>query len=150
MDVYNSNSDGFRLQMSSNNGVRLGWYNGGSSNYQYMYALATVNLLTEKFYWFKWVYDGTDVKTYYSYDGENYTLYSTYTHSYPPRFSNANYYFGQYRSLNSDSYSFKGCVDLNETSITVNGEVLWQGVRTKQLDTKDIRKFAAVIVPKED
>lgn len=103
-------------------GAHLQWYNGS-----YFYCTALENLSSNTTYWFKWVYDGSTIKGYYSTNGSDYILNSTTTPPYKPYFNSTEMGIG---CRVSDKYSgcvWNGSVDLKETYIKVNGSIWWKG-----------------------
>lgn len=111
------------IQINSYN-VVLAFYNGTS----YINIEAKDSISTNTIYWFKWIYDGSNIKSYYSTDGENYTLNSTFTPSYKPFFNSTEYSVGCRSFDRSSVCVWNGSVDLSESYIKIDGEEVWRGV----------------------
>lgn len=88
--------------------------------------VAPSNMLSDTDYWIKVTYDGTDLKGFYSLDGETYTLQDTVVHN------SSDLYTGSTFSIGNRSYdSYSGCVwngsiDLKECQIIINNEIWWR------------------------
>lgn len=124
------------------------------SNYLYTWNWGTSqeviilsNVTENTTYWIKQELDGTTNKVSYSTDGINYTVAITYTDT------GLNYQVNQNLTFGVASYNYgapltSGSVDLNEFSILVDGQTVWQGV-TNQIPVdryfiSNVTKFGAI------
>lgn len=110
--------------------VQLQFYNGSS----YISFKALQNPASNTTYWFKWVYDGSTVKSYYSTNGSSYTLNATTTPSYKPFFNSNEFSIGCRSHDSAPVCVWNGSVDLSELKITLNGSLWLSGTRTEIVD----------------
>lgn len=103
----------------------LNFYNGST----YMVLNALNNVSTNTTYWFKWIYDGSVVKCYYSIDGNEFILNSEVTPAYKPFFNSSQFSVG---CRSYDKYAgcvWNGSIDLKECYIKLNNKFWWSGTK---------------------
>ena len=103
-------------------GAYLQWYNGSYST-----SIALENLSSNTTYWFKWVYDGTVIKGYYSTDGEDFILYKDATPAYKPFFNSTSMGLGVRVSDKNAVTVWNGSIDISQSYIKINNEIWWKG-----------------------
>ena len=105
-------------------GASLSFYNGTTT-----VTFPAVSALQDNTdYLLKWVYDGTNVKGYYSTtDESDYTLYSDNLSGFAPNFANANYSLGIRSYDCSSSTVWNGSIDLKQCYINIDVVRRWTG-----------------------
>lgn len=99
------------------------WYNGST----YSSYIALSNLSPSTLYWFKWVYNGSTIKSYWSTDKNTWTLNEEKTLVYPIYFKSTEYSVGC-RSYDSNSVCvWNGSIYLKDCFIKIDDEYLWTG-----------------------
>lgn len=117
------------IQVTTGNSALI-WYNGST----YDNFIVFTGCASNTTYWFKWVYNGSTVKSYYSTDGYNFTLNIEKTPTYKPYFNSNEFSIGC-RSYDKASVCvWNGSVDLSELKITLNGSLWLSGTKTEIVD----------------
>ena len=115
---------GIQIQLS---GADFKAYAGDQSSTWDVYGqMIKSSLPSNTWFWTKVTYDGTNFNTYYSTDGENYTLADTSTASLD--FSEEYIYIGCDTGFGANGWG--GDIDLTETYVKVNGAYAWQYIQT--------------------
>lgn len=108
----------------------LYWYNG--STYEGFGALGSPASNTT--YWFKWVYDGSTVKSYWSTNGKDFTLNAEKTPTYKLFFNSNEFSIGCRSNDSAAVCVWNGSIDLENLYINVNGSPWLRGVKDVVVD----------------
>lgn len=105
-------------------------------------------------YWCKWIYDGTDIKSYYSTDGVDYILNRTNPITNDiltclSKLESGDIKIGVNQSHDYPTlkYPFTGSIDLTKTYIKINDKIIWSGTypevsnETDYVYYKDIKEY---------
>ena len=128
----------FQCQVNSvDNNIGMTLYN--EDTYTDCIAKSGVDYNTT--YWAKWVYNGIDIKCYYSLDGQNYILNSTVSSTSLIQNALSKFISGsQFIGCAYSKYAggvFVGSIDLTKTRIVVNGKTVWSGTYLEISDKTD-------------
>lgn len=151
IEVNSKNAyQGFWIDANTQYGIKLTWIYDSRGYTVGIVAIPASWFAIGKDYWAKWVSEdnGVTIKSYYSFNGEDYHEYTTYQPgSYKLGLNSFYYRMGMSSSYPTDSnYVFNGVIDLSETSVKVNDDWLfWGGMKETQLPLHDIRDYMAVI-----
>ena len=127
---------GFDIQLdNSPRKVMLIFYD----NDTYFGFSASDNIADNTTYWCKWVYNGTNLKSYYSYDGVNYILNNTNTDLINDLKNAVSQFITGTTTVginpeHTSAYVFTGSIDLKQCYIKINDETVWTGTYP-QVDT---------------
>ena len=127
---------GFDIQLdNSPRKVMLIFYD----NDTYFGFSANDNIADNTTYWCKWIYNGTNLKSYYSYDGVNYILNNTNTDLINDLRNAISQFITGTTTIginpeHTSAYVFTGSIDLKQTYIKINNKTIWTGTYP-QVDT---------------
>lgn len=102
----------------------LSFFNGTA----YYGCNALSNLQPNTNYICRWVYNGTNIKGYYSLDGKEFILVETMTPSYTPMFNNTQFALGNRAADHVAITTFQGTIDLKNSYIILNNTYQWLGI----------------------
>lgn len=121
-------------------------YIGQSSSWNIASDVGVMTLSTNTTYWFRWQYTGTQYLVYSSTNGIDYTLRTTINNSNKIN-ANANRVHFGFRPPYTNEF-WTGTIDLNSSSILINGELYWENKRLEKclesdnyVTSKDVEKY---------
>lgn len=133
---------------SSDKTVTLLFRDGSNSFFGYQ-ALTSYSNNTD--YWFRWIYDGNKINSYYSLDGENFIL--NQSQDKDSRFITALSKYNNFTTVTVGATSdaantFTGSIDFKQSYIKVNNREIWHGTTAVESTSSDYDYYKDVPIYK--
>ena len=140
--TFPANSNLFTLDNSkygflayfSKNVMRVHFSTNGTS-WDLASNLEVITLETNKLYWFKFEYTGTDYGIYVSYDGVEWEERLRIAKATRLPYTCNDLYIGYRKAYTGEFWT--GTIDLNEMYVKINGEIYWKGMRALKSTEED-------------